>query len=219
MRPGTARQRAGPRLSRTYAGPMSSGSSESATRDLAPTARQSRKAALDLARRKYLGGEKLDIGRMADELGVNRVTLYRWVGTKDTLLVDVLWALTEEILAAQWLLLRDQPGPRVPALLATLIRESVLPAGSDGASPEGSERTMRLLTMADFDYQPRFVAAVRGYLAEDLAEHRISSDLGLDDLAYATVRIAESYYHLPTIAGLPPDPERCQQVLGALLHS
>ena len=30
---------------------------------------------------------------LADELGVNRVTLYRWIGSRDRLLVEVIWSL------------------------------------------------------------------------------------------------------------------------------
>ena len=35
---------------------------------------------------------------MAVELGVNRVTLYRWVGSREQLLVELVWALAERTL-------------------------------------------------------------------------------------------------------------------------
>ena len=44
-----------------------------------------------LARRRFLAAERIDMGAIAQELGVNRVTLYRWVGSRDRLLVEVLW--------------------------------------------------------------------------------------------------------------------------------
>ena len=40
-------------------------------------------------------GERIALGQMADELGVSRATLYRWVGARDALLLEVLWRLTE----------------------------------------------------------------------------------------------------------------------------
>ena len=51
--------------------------------------RVGRADALALAKRKYLAGDRLDIGQLAQELGVNRVTLHRWVGTRDALIVEV----------------------------------------------------------------------------------------------------------------------------------
>lgn len=186
--------------------------------DVVVESRATRHDAFELARRKYLNAERIDIGRMAEELGVNRVTLYRWVGTKDELLVEIIWSLTEEVLTRAWSDLASVDGPRVPALLGAYLREAASPRGEDGSSPEANDRLMRLLTIGSHGFQPRLVAAVRTYLLEDIADRRISSNLAIDDLAYATVRIAESYYHLPTIAGLPPDPERAERVLSALLQ-
>src|SRR3954467_6900576 len=54
--------------------------------------------ALRLARRRFLAPERVDMSALADELGVNRVTLYRWVGSRDKLLVAVVWTLAEEAL-------------------------------------------------------------------------------------------------------------------------
>src|SRR3954449_9075792 len=49
--------------------------------------------AFRLARRKFLASERIDMGALAEELGVNRVTLYRWVGSREQLLVEVVWSL------------------------------------------------------------------------------------------------------------------------------
>jgi len=45
--------------------------------------------ALRLARRKFLAAQRIDMTSLAAELGVNRVTLYRWVGSRDALMVEV----------------------------------------------------------------------------------------------------------------------------------
>ena len=55
--------------------------------------RAARPTALDafrLARRAFLDGRRVDMGVLARELDVNRATLYRWVGTREHLLVEVL---------------------------------------------------------------------------------------------------------------------------------
>src|SRR4051812_12226684 len=65
-------------------------------RELANEAAPRRPTPLDaflLARRKFLAAERIDMSALADELGVNRVTLYRWVGSREQLLVEVVWSL------------------------------------------------------------------------------------------------------------------------------
>src|SRR4051794_32879684 len=51
--------------------------------------------ALDLARRHWLAGERIDMGALAKELGVSRATLYSWVGSKERLLGEVIWSFAE----------------------------------------------------------------------------------------------------------------------------
>src|SRR4051812_44601152 len=80
---------------------MSTGGPTSRTRtrlqralaDDAPPRRSTPLDAFLLARRKFLAAERLDMSGLADELGVNRVTLYRWVGSREQLLVEVIWSL------------------------------------------------------------------------------------------------------------------------------
>src|SRR3978361_1769694 len=54
--------------------------------------------ALRLARHRFRDGERVDMTALAEELGINRVTLYRWVGSRDSLLVEVLCALADRVL-------------------------------------------------------------------------------------------------------------------------
>ncbi len=170
-----------------------------------------------LARRAYLAGDRLDLASFAAQVGVNRVTLYRWVGTKDQLMVEVVWRLTEQTLRAGWEALADEQGPRVPRLLADYLRATMRQPGARRVALEQNDRLMRLLTLAEHGFQPRLLTVVRDRLAEDRLEGRVRSSLSLDDLAYASVRIAESYYYLPTIAGRPADPDGAERVLTALM--
>ena len=54
--------------------------------------------AFKLARRWFLAGRRIDMSALADELGVNRVTLYRWVGSREQLLVEVVWSVPRRTL-------------------------------------------------------------------------------------------------------------------------
>jgi AcrR family transcriptional regulator len=179
--------------------------------------RATREDALRLAKRTYLKGERVDINQLAQGLGVNRVTLQRWVGTRDALLLEVVWPLSEATLRGAWAEIVDTPGPRVPRLMATYLRVQLAHPGARRFLVEENERAMKLFTNSSYGHQPRLIAEVRSYLEQDVREGRTVSPLSLDELAYATVRIAESYTYLPSITGEDPDPEGSLRVLEVFL--
>src|SRR5215831_10534426 len=58
-----------------------------------------------LAAQWICDGRRLDMQGLADELGVSRVTLFRRVGSREALLGQALWLVTEHMLetaTARW---------------------------------------------------------------------------------------------------------------------
>src|SRR5712691_7632994 len=49
--------------------------------------------AFKVARSKWLAGERLDVGRIAKQLGIGRATVFRWVGTRENLYGEVISSL------------------------------------------------------------------------------------------------------------------------------
>ncbi len=48
-----------------------------------------------LARTNWLEGRRISIGDLAREVGVSRVTLYRWVGSREGLIEEILWSFAK----------------------------------------------------------------------------------------------------------------------------
>ncbi len=48
-----------------------------------------------LARQYWLDGRRISIGDLAKEVGVSRVTLYRWVGSREGLIEEILWSFAK----------------------------------------------------------------------------------------------------------------------------
>lgn len=48
-----------------------------------------------LARKAWLQGRRISIEELSNAVGVSRVTLYRWVGSKDRLIEEILWSFAE----------------------------------------------------------------------------------------------------------------------------
>src|SRR3569623_14384 len=54
--------------------------------------------AFRLARNHWLAGERLDIGKIAAELGVGRATVFRWVGSRENLYAEICSQLFKKTL-------------------------------------------------------------------------------------------------------------------------
>ena len=173
--------------------------------------------ALRLARRTLLDARRLDMQALAAELGVNRVTLYRWVGSREQLLVEVLWSMTKWRVDDIWSHLPDISDPRVAETLRRWIRITVDSPGIRSFLYGESELAMRLLTLDSGGFQPRLLALIRGLIVQDLDEGRVRSALPVDELAYAVLRICESYIYLPVITGQDADLDKVFRVLEVLM--
>lgn len=191
------------------------------------TGTASRPTALDAfrqARRTFLAGQRVDMGRLADDLGVNRATLYRWVGSREQLLVEILWSLShrtfEKLLADSASEPRQPPRPersRSASVLDAWLHDVIGNAGMRAFVQSEGELALRLLTTRVTDYQSRLRGFVGGLIAEDLDAGRMRTEIPLEDLTYVVVRIIESYVYLSLITGEEPDADRASRVLHALL--
>ena len=64
----------------------------------APDRRPDPLTAFRVARGWFLAGRRIEMQELAAELGVNRATLFRWVGSRDDLLAEIIWSLAEPTL-------------------------------------------------------------------------------------------------------------------------
>jgi AcrR family transcriptional regulator len=60
----------------------------------------SRDDVLSLARRQYLDGQRLDLTIVARSLGLGRATIYRWFGSRERLLGEVIAAELETLITS-----------------------------------------------------------------------------------------------------------------------
>ncbi len=170
--------------------------------------------AFALAKRRFLGAERVDMSAMAAELGVNRVTLYRWVGSREELLVELIWALAERTLSDVSDGVEEEGSERVVAVVTRFLEAVIANEGMQRWVGDEGELAMRLLTRHDKGFQPRLIDWMHGLL------RRAELDLPADDreVAYVIVRLIESYTYLDLILGEQPDARRAEPILRLLLR-
>jgi AcrR family transcriptional regulator len=190
-------------------------------RALAEDAQVHRSTPLDaflLARRKFLAAERIDMSGLADELGVNRVTLYRWVGSREQLLVEVIWSLGSRTLEKVKRRVRAKGAERIVRVVTRFLEDVISNEGMRRWLAEEGELAMRLLTRHDTDFQPRLIGAIQELLVEETDAGRLDLPVDLHEVAYVIVRLIESYTYLDLITGEEPDARRAEPVLRMLLR-
>ena len=170
--------------------------------------------AIRLARRRWLGGERVDMSAMAAELDVNRVTLYRWVGSRETLLVEIVWGLAERTLGGVEAETGGRGPERVVEVVTRFTEVVIASPGMQRWLAEEGERAMRLLTRSDRGFQPRLI----GYVEALLEREQVELDADRREVAYVIVRLIESYTYLDLILGERPDARRAEPILRLLLR-
>lgn len=185
-----------------------------------------RPTALDafrLARRTFLAGDRVDMQALARELGVDRATLYRWVGSREQLLAEVLWSLidpTVERLRKS----HSNTGPSLAAgqspaaaVITGTVRGVMANPGMQRFLDREGDLALRLLTTKASDFETRLIALIGDLVDGEMAAGRLDAVVPPDDLPYVLVRIMESYIYLGLITGEHPDPDRAARVISALL--
>jgi AcrR family transcriptional regulator len=190
-------------------------------RELAAGAGPRRPTSLDAfrrARRRFLAAERVDMSALADELGINRVTLYRWVGSREQLLIEVIWSLTTRTLERARREVRATGAERIVQVVTRFLGYVITNAGMQRWLAEEGELAMRLLTRHDTGFQPRLIGAVERLLREETEAGRLDLPADLHEVAYVIVRLIESYTYLDMITGERPDAARAEPILRMLLR-
>jgi AcrR family transcriptional regulator len=175
--------------------------------------------ALRLGRRRWLAGERLDMGALARELGVSRATLYSWVGSREKLIGEVIWSFAE---AGVRQAREEAGGTGADYVVDVVDRFAHLNAAFEPLRrfiEQDPELALRILTSKDGPVQGRMIAVARELLAEQIEAGALSPALDVDTLAYLMVRVNESFLYSDLITGSEPDVDKGVEVVRVLLHA
>jgi hypothetical protein len=175
------------------------------------------------ARRTFLASERVDMQALARNLAVDRATLYRWVGSRDQLLTEILWSLIDPTIAR----LRSahcHSGKRAvrgqspaAAVVTGTVRAVIANPGMQRFIDREGDLALRLLTTKVSDFEVRLIDLIGELVRDETAAGRLNGSVPLEDLPYVLVRVMESYVYLALITGEDPDPDRAARVISALL--
>ncbi|MFE0020437.1 QsdR family transcriptional regulator [Amycolatopsis sp. NPDC059021] len=154
---------------------------------------------------------------LAGELDISRATLHRWVGSRDQLLGEILWSLTEAVLDARSRHAHGRGAAGIADVVGAFARTVNESAPFRDFLRREPERALRILTTKASLVQSRTIVKVSALLEAEIAADRLDPPLPVPDLAYLLVRIGESFIYTDIITGGTPDAEKARAAAMALL--
>ena len=176
-------------------------------------------AAFHAARRMFLKGRRVDMRALAEELGISRPTLYRWTGQREQLLSDVLWSLSDEIFQRAR---QEHPRHEGAKRLLAIYRKHV--GALVEAQPlhvflrQETQVALRVLTSPLGGVQRRTVQRLAELYREEQEAGAFQPRVDPDLLAYAVVRLTESFIYNDTLATVEPAVDRATEIVALLLE-
>jgi AcrR family transcriptional regulator len=176
-----------------------------------------REDVLGLAMSRFLRGRRIDVQEIAGELGIGRTTIYRWFGSRDDLIGEVI------VRAAEPLLEEARKGARrrgSSGLLETFDRFNRAIAAAPALLrfvESEREAALRVITSGASKVQPRIVELITELILTEVEAGRYEPLVDPATLGYAIVRIAEAFLYTDAAAGIRGDVDRLREVQGALL--
>src|SRR4051794_35772811 len=152
-----------------------------------------REQVLERALHHYLRGRRVDVQAIAAELGLARTTIYRWFGSREELIGEVVFRAAEPLIDAARAAARGQGGV---ALLDTFDRLNRSYADAPALHQfveQERDAALRIITSSGGNFHPRMVDRIAGLIEDEVRAGKYEPPVEPATLGYAIVRLAEAF--------------------------
>jgi AcrR family transcriptional regulator len=175
-----------------------------------------RARALEAAQRRFLNQDRVEVGAIAEELGIDRATLYRWFGGRDQLLGELFWKLTVDTF--------DWAGRRAAGTgterIVDVLRLHITFVAQDAAYRHflrtEPETAARVLFTDRGNVRPRLIGLVEELLLTE--RDSLPDAIAPRSLAFALVRVGEAFLYGDQIGEVEPNVDDHIEVVKLLLR-
>jgi AcrR family transcriptional regulator len=166
---------------------------------------------------RYLRGRRIDVQAIAAELGLGRTTIYRWFGSREGLIGEVLVRAAAPLLKDARANARGRGGPALLDTFDRLNRSLVDAPALRQFVEQEREAALRIITSSAGRPQQVMVARIAKLIEEEVRAGNYKPPVDPSTLAYAIVRLAEAFLFNDAIAGIRGDVDRLRDVEAAIL--
>jgi AcrR family transcriptional regulator len=169
---------------------------------------------IEAATAMYLRNGWIDMRALAESAGIGRSTLYRKVGDRDALLGEVIWGVVRTSAHRAWSTSSGEPRERILTMLETQMTDAVASEGLRKLLCRNPDYGLRILTSRHGSVERRLVTAIGELFSAQLEPHE---GLTASQLAFAVVRVAESFCYSDILAGVEPDVPAAMTIIERLI--
>jgi AcrR family transcriptional regulator len=164
---------------------------------------------------QYVSGERVDLTVVARRLGLSRATIYRWFGSRDRVLGEVIATQLEQLIARKRQAVRARGAQGLLEVFDQINRSLSSASALRTLLEQEPGTAMQLLTSGAGVVHPRAVSTVEALIVAEVSAGSYNPPADPATLAYAIVRLAEAFLY--NDAGIRGDHERLREVQAALL--
>lgn len=171
-----------------------------------------------LARQWFIGAKRIELQKLAVELGISRATAYRWAGSAEQLVGQVLASLVDDTFQQIVQRTTSTGSERVLDVLERGMRYA------HGFQPlrqflaKDAQLGLKIVASKHSPVQERTIANLQQLLEEEVEGGYMALPVEPAVMAYALTRIVESFLYADLITGATPDLENASNILKLMLR-
>jgi AcrR family transcriptional regulator len=165
----------------------------------------------------YLSGQRVDITVVAGRLGLGRATIYRWFGSREALLGEVIARQLELLVARKRAEVRRRGAAGLLEVLDRVNRTLTRSRAVRRLLEQERNSAIRILTSSAGVVEPRAVTCIQTLIEEEMRSGRYEPPVEPATLAYALVRLRHAFLWDDADGRVRGDYERLREVQAALL--
>jgi AcrR family transcriptional regulator len=176
-----------------------------------------REEVLAAAMHRYLRGRRIDVQAIAVELGLGRATIYRWFGSREELIGEVLVQAAEPLLEDAARGVRGRGATRLLEVFDRFNRGLADAPALRRFVEQERDVALRIISSGAGIVEPRVVAMITALIEEEVRRGAYDPPVEPSTLGYAIVKLAIAFLFNDAVAGMRGDVDRLKEVEAALL--
>ncbi|MFT6434115.1 MAG: AcrR family transcriptional regulator [Candidatus Azotimanducaceae bacterium] len=171
-----------------------------------------------MARKYFMHAKRIELQKLARELGISRATAYRWAGSADQLAGEVLASLTNDTFKQLLVESKEKNGrERILEVLNKGMQYAQNFPALQRFLKRNPETGLKIVASKEGPVQSATILNIQGLLEDEVESGHLTLTVEPAVMAYALTRIIESFLYADAIAGTEPDLDNAAKILELML--
>lgn len=170
-----------------------------------------------LARQWFIASKRIELQKLAAELGISRATAYRWAGSAELLVGQVLASLVDDTFKQVMRRTKSTGSERVVEVLERSMRYAYAFKPLQQLLAKDAQLGLKIVSSMHSPVQANTIANVQQLLEEEIDAGHLCVPVPPEEMAYALTRIVGSFLYANLITGAAPEFENASRILKLVL--